>query len=69
MEVDFYGVHGNPENIGFTLNWSKDGVGFGQLSIRQMLEDNSIEIDSECMGKEFVKEILCALVDNATMWE
>jgi len=67
MEVSFYGVHGNPNTIGFCLDWSSDSEGFGQLRIYQNVHNGNIEIESESMGKEFAKKVLCALVDNATV--
>jgi len=49
MEVTFYGVHGNPETIGFTLDWSDPKFGFGQIGIDQDNKTGDIIIDSESM--------------------
>jgi len=67
MEVTFYGVHGNPETIGFTLDWSDPKFGFGQIGIDQDNKTGEILIDSESMSPEFVRSVLCALVDKATI--
>lgn len=45
---------------GFVIEWSKEGVGFGQLSLR--LGANGYELDSECMGESFCNEVLAAFV-------
>jgi len=67
MEVSFYGIHGNSGMIGFSLNWEDPKFGFGQIEINQGNADGKIFIDSESMSPEFVKSVLCALVDNSTM--
>lgn len=45
------------------LNWQMEGFGFGQLSVNQS-KDGQITVDSECMGKEYVRKILYALADK-----
>ena len=50
-------------NGGLRINWLAN-VGFGQLDIF-MDEEGKLVVDSEYMGKEFVMEVLEALVDNA----
>ena len=45
-----------PPTRGMQISWYAT-VGWGQLTIHQS-EDGSIEIDSECMSKEFVKQVL-----------
>ena len=49
---------------GFVIQWSAERVGFGEVTIK-MNADGSVQIDDECMGSGFVKEVLCALVDKA----
>lgn len=46
-----------------TFEWSMKGHGFGQLGF--YVEDGKLYCDNECMSKERVKAILCAMVDNA----
>jgi hypothetical protein len=46
------------------LNWSVPGIGFGQITFHTR-SDGKVEIDAERMGKDFVKAILCDLVDCA----
>ena len=52
------------EHEGFILNWSCKGIGFGQLTICQTKE-GQFDIDTECMGDEFAKAVLCKLVDQS----
>ena len=52
------------EREGFVLNWSCKGIGFGQLTIEQT-EDGEFKMDTECMGDEFAKAVLCNLVDKS----
>lgn len=48
------------------ISWDDtDGGWWGEVIIR--LQDSKILIDAETMGKDFVKELLNQLVDNATM--
>lgn len=46
------------------FEWSAKGCGFGQLYFYQA-EDGKLHCDSETMGKEFVKRMLCQMVDDA----
>jgi hypothetical protein len=45
------------------IDWSQEGTGFGQIIIKKY-PDEQIVIDDEYMGKEFVKEVLNAFIDN-----
>ena len=47
-----------PRVSGVVIEWIAN-VGWGELTICQY-EDGSIEIDSECMSKEFVSQVLSA---------
>ena len=49
-----------------SINWSVKGTGFGNLQL-YVGEDGKTMIANECMGKTFIKKILCDLVDNATL--
>jgi len=54
--------------FGFTLQW--DGSpGFGQIRISQTeyQEKFILHIDSESMGREFVKAVLNKMVDDAVL--
>lgn len=45
--------------------WSATGVGFG--SIQFYVKDGVLRCENECMGKEFIKRMLCNMVDDAEM--
>lgn len=45
---------------GFVIGWNKNGIGFGELSFKTT--PNGYELDSECMGEEFCKEVFEAFV-------
>ena len=47
-----------PRVEGVVIQWSAN-VGWGELTISHY-ENGSIEIDSECMSKEFVSQVLSA---------
>ena len=49
------------------FNWSAKGCGFGQLSFYTKEGDNTIYCNNEMMSKEFVKKMLCQMVDDAVM--
>lgn len=62
MSVSICGVYANDSQMGFKIRWISNG--FGEINICQ-LSSGQILIDSEYMGKEFVKKMLCELVDKA----
>jgi len=47
------------------FRWSKAKVGFGEIIFFTDTETGEMKCDSEMMGKEFVKEMLCLLVDKS----
>jgi hypothetical protein len=50
---------------GFAIYWSAN-IGFGELRIHQFIEDKTkLLIDTEGLGKEFAKQVLCKLIDEA----
>jgi hypothetical protein len=55
----------DPISAGLYFNWSAAGVGFGQISIAT--NDDGYLIQNECMGKNFIKSLLCKLVDAAAL--
>jgi len=65
VEIDSVGTWTKHEynNGGIRINWSAN-IGFGQLDIF-MNKEGRLIVDSEYMGKDFVLEVLEALVDNA----
>ena len=46
------------------FEWSAKGKGFGRFYF--FFKDNELICDSEYMSKEFVKKMLCNMVDQAT---
>lgn len=64
--VGIGGVYSNKEETGFRIYWNEATLGFGNIDFCQFGKSGLIRIDSECMSKEFVKKVLCALVDQAT---
>lgn len=67
---DSVGVDGNGKEYkfsggtGFILNWAAPGIGFGELKVK-LLTNDTVEVDTERTGKEFLKKALCTLVDQA----
>jgi hypothetical protein len=53
------------DHMGFKLSWSGND-GFGEVSFDQGAR---LVIRSEYMGKDFVKEVLCKMVDDAILEE
>jgi len=62
--VSIEGVFGNLTELGVKFSWIGDG--YGEISIIETV-DGTIRIDSEHMSKEFVMEVLKALVDNTEL--
>lgn len=48
---------------GILINWGCKKVGFGQLVLST--RDGVVDIDDECMGKDFVKAVFSYIVDEA----
>jgi hypothetical protein len=49
---------------GMTVGWSTVSAGFGELTIYIDKDDGKLKADTEGMGKDFCKKVLCALVDS-----
>ena len=47
------------------FNWSKKGRGFGQLSF--YIKDDKIMCGNELVSKEFIKKMLCLMVDECEL--
>jgi predicted aconitase len=62
--VHIDGIFSNKDETGISIAWAARGVGFGNMSIIEF-SNGEVLIDTENMGKEFVKEVLCALIDKA----
>ena len=52
---------------GMKIRWSDKDYGYGEIDF--FLRDGKIEIDSEFMGKDFVKRLLDKLVEDAIIVE
>ena len=50
-----------PPRSGIVIYWDSD-KGYGSTSIVQF-QDGTIEIDNECMSKQFIAEVLAAYCD------
>jgi hypothetical protein len=70
METNIGGVFANESQVGFKIKWFNADKGeWGEILITR---NNSffnfdVIIDSENMNKDFVKNVLCTLVDNARL--
>lgn len=49
---------------GFTVDWTTVSAGFGSISVF-IDKDGQLRCDNEGMSKEFVKKVLCKLVDES----
>lgn len=47
----------------FALCWGEPGVGFGEVIF--VADGDKVGMYTESMGKEFVKKMLCRMVDEA----
>lgn len=47
------------------FQWGQPGMGFGNVVFYTM--DGQLRCDNECMSKDFIKERLCKMVDDAIM--
>ena len=50
---------------GFMIAWGEPGCGFGQLWFYN--KNGVTRIENEYMSKEFIKRMLCRMVDDATL--
>jgi hypothetical protein len=57
-----------PKTPGMRLEWTTKDGWFGTIDFFAA-EDNEIVMDTEHMGKEFVKEIMNYVIDNAKVKE
>ena len=52
-------------SVGFELEWSKEGVGFGRVWFYINPDTGALHMDNECMSKGFIKEMICKAIDEA----
>lgn len=51
-----------PERGGFVIQWSAEGLGFGEYTVR--MNDDGIDINDECMSKAFGRALFEALLKH-----
>ena len=53
-----------------SVGWSAKGIGFGSFYFFEKKDDDGeirLYCDNECMSREFIKKMLCVMVDEAIM--
>lgn len=50
----------------FTIIWQEPNVGFGQLQF-YMGDDGTLRCSNELMSKQFIKQMLCHMVDTCVL--
>jgi len=63
VETNSVDIPKNDKRQVFGINWSSNKIGFGTVTLE--IKEGKVFIDSECMSKEFVKKVLCQMVDNS----
>lgn len=53
------------ENEAIRLHWTSDRGFFGGVDI--YIKDDKFYVSTEMMGKDFAKELFCAIIDNAEL--
>jgi hypothetical protein len=53
------------EGGAIALAWSAKGIGFGQVVFYE--QNGKLMCDNELMSKEFIKRMLCKMVDDCEM--
>ena len=66
MDTKLGGVFANSQTTGFCVKWWAHGTGYGEFTFHYD-PNNKWHIDNEYMDKEFIKNVLCAMVDSATL--
>jgi len=67
MDAKILGIYANETEVGIKIGWCDTERGWGEILITRNSPRFDIVIDSETMGKDFVKEVLNKLVDNARL--
>jgi len=65
MDAKILGIYANENQVGIKIGWCDTERGFGEILITRNGAMFDIVIDSETMGKDFVHEVLYALVEKA----
>jgi len=65
MDAKILGIYANENQVGIKIGWCDINRGFGEILITRNSPLFDIVIDSETMGKDFVHEVLYALVEKA----
>ena len=55
-----------PHDTITAFSWIAKGVGFGQFVFKWNDKKERLDIDTETMSKEFIKRMLCQMVNEAT---
>jgi len=63
FSADLGGVYKDKDHVAIVVEWSAD-IGFGEIIIKQYANDD-IVMDTELMGKDFVRDVLHKFVDDA----
>ena len=50
-----------------SFKWSARGAGFGNLYFYFNEKDSYVHCENELMGREFIKKMLCNMVDNCVL--
>jgi len=62
------GVDEDSQETTIIIGWDCE-KGFGNMAIKQVVSDGDVQffIDNEMMSREFLKRVLCAIVDKAIL--
>lgn len=55
------------KDVGLSVQWRKKNFGFGSFEFYMCKKDKKLHIQHECTNREFIKEMLGVMVDNAVM--
>lgn len=50
-----------------TFSWTDKGTGFGGMYFYVDEKDGYVHCENEIMGREFLKRMLCSMVDNCVL--
>ena len=62
---DSCGPASNDEESHVTVAWSAKDIGFGEFVF--YYKDGKLRCDNEAMNKDFIKKMLCQMVDDAEL--
>lgn len=55
--------------VNVEFEWTANSVGFGRFYFYYNQTDEKLHISNEMMGKDFIKKMLCKMVDDAVLDE